>query len=394
MDGGPSHVDLLDHKPELVKRGGQSFRHERAPQATLLAPHWKFKATGQSGLMLSELWQHLPDHADDLCLIHSMQTAVPSHPQAFLQMHTGLSQVPRPAMGAWVLYGLGTTSENLPGFVSICPPVVNGGPANYGSSFLPPVYQGTPIGAAGQRIVNATISNLKNARPAEAQRQQLDYLRSLNSSDSAEQNALIESFELAFRMQSELPGVLDLERESLSTQTAYGLRSGATEDFGRQCLLARRLLEAGVRFVEVCQTGWDQHRDLKRDLERNVRAVDQPIAALLQDLKQRDLLRDTLVIQAGEFGRTPYAQTTDGRDHNHKGYSIWMAGGGVKGGMAYGRTDDFGYEAVENPVPICDWHATILHLLGLDHEKLTYRHAGREHRLTDLKGRVLTPILS
>jgi hypothetical protein len=316
-------------------------------------------------------------------------------------MHCGLFQFPRPSMGAWVLYGLGTDNANLPGFVTLCPPLNNGGPANYGSSFLPAVYQGTRIGFNNRPIADAQVSNLKNAsRPADAQRLQLDLVQALNRSalDRDEVSpgieGVIQSYDLAFRMQGELPKVMDLENESAATKQLYGVGDQATDNFGRQCLLARRLVEAGVRFVEVCHGGWDQHRNLREDHARNCLATDKPIAGLLKDLKGRGLLKDTLVIWGGEFGRTPTAQNGDGRDHNNKGYTIWMAGGGVKGGLAYGQTDDYGYEAVEGKVHVHDWHATVLHLLGLDHEKLTYRHAGREMRLTDVKGNVVKGILA
>ena len=343
-----------------------------------------------------------------------MHTDLPNHAQAFLQMHCGLFQFPRPSLGAWVLYGLGTTNENLPGFVTINPPRTNGGAANYASSFLPAVHQATRIGGTGQ------VSNLRNARhSASAQRAQLDYLQQRNRGTAAAQGGnpeiegLISSFELAFRMQAELPELLDLSGETRETLALYGAErepeanagprglfggmpgggGGPSGTFARQCLLARRLVEAGVRFVEVTHGGWDHHRNLQESLRGSCTAVDRPIAGLLTDLARRGLLDDTLVIWGGEFGRSPTAQG-DGRDHNHKGFTLWMAGGGVRPGIAHGATDEYGQEAVSGRMHIHDWHATLLHLLGLDHERLTYRHGGRELRLTDTKGQVISDILA
>ena len=400
MEGGPSHLDTFDHKPKLTADQDKEIGKGRVPNARLLASPWAFRRHGQSGLWVSELFPEVARHADDLCVINSMQTDLPNHTQAFLQMHTGIFQSPRPSLGAWVLYGLGTENDNVPGFITLCPPVVSGGAANYGSSFLPAIYQGTRIGTAG-KLGNATLSNLTNPRrSAAAQRAHLDLVQSLNREALEREQihpgieGVIESYELAFRLQGELPRLMDLARESLATQQRYGLDDAATEKFGRQCLLARRFVEAGVRFVEVCHGGWDQHGNLREGHAKNARAVDRPIAGLLADLKARGLLEDTLVLWGGEFGRTPSGQGTDGRDHNATGFSMWLAGGGVKGGLAYGQTDDYGSEAVENKVHIHDWHATILHLLGFDHEKLTYRHAGREMRLTDVKGQVVTGVLA
>jgi hypothetical protein len=365
-----------------------------------MASPWKFRQAGKSGLWISELFPELAKRADDLCMLHGMYTDVPAHPQAFTQLHTGIFQFRRPSMGAWTLYGLGTENQNLPGFVSINPPIQNGGPANYGSAFLPAVYQGTPIGSGPLRPLSTTsVRNIKNPKQtADAQRQQLDFIQSLNREtlDRDPHNAAvegaIESFELAFRMQKDMPKVLDLANESAATKALYGVEESDTDAFGRQCLLARRFAEAGVRFIEVTSPRWDHHRNLRTDLPRNCQSVDKPIAGLLQDLQSRGLLKDTLVLWGGEFGRTPYAQGGDGRDHNHKGFTMWMAGGGVKGGFAHGRTDDHGYEAVEGKVHIHDWHATILHQLGLNHEKLTFRYAGREMRLTDVKGQVVKEV--
>ncbi len=398
MRGGPSHVDTFDYKPSLTADTDQPGR---VPGTKLLGSRWKFARHGKSGLWMSELLPHLAKHADDLCVIRSMQTDLPAHPQAFLKLHTGNSQFVRPSIGAWTLYGLGTTNENLPGFMTIAPPTLFGGAQNFGSAFLPAIYQGTRIGTDGRLVANATVRNITPAATANAQRREIDFLQALNREKlqrdrfNPEVEGVIESFELAFRMQGEMPRVMDLVGESAATLKNYGIGEGTpTDDFGRKCLLARRLVEAGVRFVEVTASDWDHHFNLSTTLPATCASVDQPIAALLADLKQRDLLKDTLVVWAGEFGRTPHAQGGDGRDHHNKGFTTWMAGGGVKGGLAYGQTDEHGYDAIENPVSIHDWHATILHLLGLDHEKLTYRYAGRDFRLTDVKGNAVKEIVS
>jgi hypothetical protein len=410
MEGAPSHVDTFDYKPKLPSLNGQSMPRART-FARLLASPWKFSQHGQSGLWISELFPELATQADELCLLRGMHTDVPAHSQAFLQMHTGIFQFKRPSMGAWAFYGLGTENENLPGFVTISPPLQNGGPANYGAAFLPAVYQGTPIsgfrgfgfGGGGPRGSGGggNVSNIRNARQsADTQRTQLDFIQSLNRGALAREphhagvEGAIESFELAFRMQKDLPKLMDTANETAATKELYGIGEQGSENFGRQCLLARRLVEAGVRFVEITSGQWDHHRDLKNALGNKAQSVDKPIAGLLKDLKMRGLLNDTLVLWGGEFGRTPYAQGTDGRDHNHRGFTTWMAGGGVKGGFSFGATDDYGYEAVEGKVHIHDWHATILHLLGLDHEHLTYRYAGRDMRLTDVKGNVVREIIA
>jgi hypothetical protein len=400
MEGAPSHVDTFDYKPRLNADNGKRIGKGRVPTASLLASPWKFTQHGKSGLWISELFPEVAKHADELCLLRSMMTEVPAHPQAFVAMHTGLFQFRRPSLGAWTLYGLGTENENLPGFITISPPVINGGPSNYGSAFLPAYYQGTRIGTANRPVADAMVSNIANPKqPAPSQRLQLDFVQSLNKTmlDREQVNpgveGVIESYELAFRMQSAVPAVMDLTKEPKATQQLYGIGERATDDFGRQCLLARRFVEAGVRFVEVCHPGWDQHRNLKEDHAKNCKAVDKPIAGLLTDLHAKGLLKDTLVIWGGEFGRSPYAQGSDGRDHNHKGFTMWMAGGGVKGGHSHGQTDEYGYEAVDKKMDLHDWHATILHLLGLDHEKLTYRYAGREMRLTDVKGNVVKELV-
>lgn len=413
MRGGPSHVDLFDYKPELVKRSGQSASLGKdSTGAKLLGPIHPFSQHGQSGQWIANTYPLLAKHADDLCIVNSMNTDLPNHAQAFGQMHTGSFQFVRPSLGAWTLYGLGSENENLPGFITLNPPADNGGSQNYGSSFLPAICQGTKIGGSQLPELYAALfkkdvapgppmKNIANDKVSTAmQRAQLDLIRGLNQHKlerdihHPEIEGAIQSFELAFRMQSEVPEVLDLRDEPEHVRKLYGIGQGG-DQFARQCLLARRLAEAGVRFIEIASpTHWDHHNLLKDNLAKSCAATDKPIAALLTDLKARGMLKDTLVVWAGEFGRTPYAQGTDGRDHNHKGYSIWMAGGGVKGGVHHGATDEFGYKAVENRVHVNDLHATMLHLLGIDHEKLTFRHSGRDYRLTDLGGRVVTEILA
>ncbi|MBM3876411.1 MAG: DUF1501 domain-containing protein [Verrucomicrobia bacterium] len=397
MRGGPSHVDTFDYKPKLVADDGKPGSR---PGSTWMAPRWKFAQHGKSGLWISELFPSLAAHADEMCLVRSMHTDLPAHPQAFLRLHTGSSQFVRPSLGAWTLYGLGTENENLPGFITITPPSGFGGAQNYGSSFLPAIYQGTRIGADNRPIAQAEVKNIKPPVTTAAQRLELDLVQTLNREalrrdpNNTEIEGVIESYELAFRMQTQIPGLMDLTKESDATKKLYGLGTNATDDFGRKCLLARRYLEAGVRFVEICHGNWDQHFGLTRALENNCTAIDKPIAGLFADLKQRGLLKDTLIVWGGEFGRTPYAQGSDGRDHNNKGFTLWMAGGGVKGGTSHGSTDDHGAEAVQGKVHIHDWHATMLHLLGLDHEKLTYRYAGRDFRLTDVKGEVVKGVIA
>ena len=415
MNGGPSHVDLLDYKPELQAANGRSTTIGQDRGGTkLLSSPFKFARHGQSGLWLSETLPHLARHADDLCIINSMHTDLPNHSQAFLQMHTGSFQFVRPSVGAWSLYGLGTENQDLPGYITVNPPSDNGGARNYGSSFLPTVCQGTKIGGNQIPAFYAALlgrdqeggppmKNLNNPYVSRnLQRRQLDLVRRLNERKlerdvyQPEIEGAIESFELAFRMQDIVPDVLDLRHESESTQKQYGIGNGLpTDRFGRQCLLARRLAEAGVRFIEItAPTSWDHHFLLKDTLPKSCLATDQPAAALLTDLKQRGMLEDTLVIWAGEFGRTPYGQSGSGRDHNNKGYSLWMAGGGIRGGQNYGATDEVGYQAVENPVHLHDWHATILHLLGLDHQRLTFNYGGRDFRLTDVYGKVVDGVFS
>jgi hypothetical protein len=391
MRGGPSHVDTFDYKPKLQVDTGKAGRRLGTK---LLGSPWRFQQRGQSGLWISDLFPELAKQADQLCLVRSMQTDMPNHPQAMIKLHTGSTQFVRPSLGAWTLYGLGSENENLPGFLTITPSSAFGGPQNYGSSFLPAIYQGTKIGREGRSVASAQMANLQPKVSSAAQQAELALIQKLNHEKlrqdavNPEVEGIIESYELAFKMQSQMPGVMELQKESTATQQLYGIGEAATDDFGRKLLLARRAIEAGVRYVEVGHGNWDQHFNLSNALQGNCQAIDKPIAGLLTDLQARGLLKDTLVVWTGEFGRTPHAQASDGRDHNNKGYTMWMAGGGVKAGFSYGNTDDYGYEAVENPMPTHDFHATLLALLGLDHEKLTYNYAGRDFRLTDTKGTV------
>ncbi len=411
MNGGPSHIDLFDPKPELK----QLAAAKSGPAGPTFMPSpFQFSQHGESGQWISELLPELSRHADDLCIINSMQTDLPNHSQAFIQMHTGSFQFTRPSLGAWCLYGLGTENSNLPGFITINPPSDNGGARNFGSAFLPAIYQGTKIGtnqipgfyAAILKVDSEPGPPLKNVESRRLalpqQRAQLDLVRDLNRHRLAQDphhtaiEAAIESFELAFRMQGEIPELMDLSDESDTMLRQYGIGAGSPCDrFGRQCLMARRLAEAGVRFIEItAPVGWDHHFRLQEELPAACAATDRPVAALLADLKQRGMLDDTLVIWAGEFGRTPYAQSGTGRDHNSQGYSLWMAGGGIQGGLQYGATDEVGAKAVDRPVHLHDWHATILHLLGLDHKRLTFNHAGRDFRLTDVYGNVVQDLIS
>jgi hypothetical protein len=392
MQGAPSHVDLFDYKPKLIADGGKPGM--RGP---LLAPQWNFRRSGKSGLYISDLFPDLSKHADDMCILNGMYTDNPAHPQATIQMHTGSVRFVRPSMGAWILYGLGTENQNLPGFITINPPPGVGGAQNYGSGFLPAAFEGTRIDGDGSRL----IPNVTSRVPASMQRKQIDLIQLMNqdmlnrSGQNAQIEGVIASYELGFRMQSTVPAVMDTAKESPYTLDLYGIGEGKTTNtFGRQCLMARRFAEAGVRFIEVGFSGWDQHNQLRTKHAANAHAVDRPIAGLLADLKQRDMLKDTLVIWGGEFGRTPWSQNGDGRDHNAKGFSMWMAGGGAKGGMNYGATDDYGYKAVTDSMHIHDLHATILAMLGLDHEKLTYRYAGRDFRLTETSGIVQKAIIA
>lgn len=396
MRGGPSHVDTFDYKPALTENDGKTISGRK-----LMESPWKFEQHGQSGLPISALFPHLARHADDLCVLNGMYGDVPAHPQAFVQLHTGSFQFVRPSVGSWVLYGLGTENENLPGFISLSPPARVGGAQNYGSAFLPALYQGTAIGQLGRPVKEASLRNLSGNRLGrDLQRRQIDFIQSMNRDLRARHQTdkqiegVIESYELAFRMQAAVPEVMDLGGEPRTVREQYGIGGDGTDDFGRQCLLARRLAEAGVRYIELSSGNWDQHNGLRKNLSKNCQGIDQPLAALLQDLKDRGMLDETLVVWGGEFGRTPHVKKQDGRDHNHQGFTFWMAGGGIKGGQRYGSTDEHGIAAVDGRVHFHDLHATILHQLGLDHEKLTYRYAGRDFRLTDVHGSVLREILA
>ena len=410
MKGGPSHVDTFDRKPKLDRDDGKELPFDKprvtfAETGKLLRSPWKFKHFGQSGIEVSNLFPHVAKHVDDLCILNSVHGTNPAHGGACLKLHTGSDNFIRPSMGSWVTYGLGTENENLPGFITICPTLAHGGVRNFGSAFLPAQYSATSMGVASQEAKLARVKFAKNeVTSKDLQRLQLDLLSKFNhehldiSGAHSDLESRILSFELAFRMQHEIPQIENLAEESEKTRSLYGLDQAVTEDFGRQCLLARRFIERGVRFIQVTHSNtkvqWDQHGDLLNGHNANALEVDLPIAGLLTDLKQRGLLEDTLVLWGGEFGRTPVAQGTDGRDHNPEGFTMWLAGGGVKGGFRYGATDEYGYYAVENKMHIHDLHATILHLLGIDHEQLTYRYAGRDFRLTDVSGRVAQAILA
>jgi hypothetical protein len=405
MPGGPSHVDLFDPKPRLATDNGKPLpfekpKLERTKTGNLLASPWKFRKHGQSGVEVSELFPHVAACIDDICVIRSMYADNINHTGAALQMCTGEQAFSRPSMGSWLVYGLGTQNQNLPGFVVVSPAEVFQGAQLWNSSFLPSAYQGTLV-----RDLNNPIANLHTGSGASnEQRDKLDALRQFNEIHKREHpndsqlDARIVSFELAFRMQKEAPEAFDIARESVKVRARYGIDSAATDMFGRQCLMGRRLLERGVRFVQLfdapANNAWDQHSGLRENLPKRCQAVDQPIAALLTDLKARGLLDDTLVLWGGEFGRTPTAEGNNGREHHPFGFSMWLAGGGIKGGMAYGSTDEFGWFAMEEKVHVHDLHATILHLMGLDHEKLTYRFGGRDYRLTDVHGKVVRDILA
>ena len=412
MDGGPSQVDTFDPKPLLNKYNGEDpgkfFKVEPTQfnrNGTIFGSPWGFRQYGQSGTWVSDLFPHLARHVDDLCVIRSMVSESPSHTNANFFLHTGLTRSGRPSAGAWVSYGLGSENQNLPSFV-----VLNGGlipsgsVACFSNGFLPAAYQGSIFRPEGQPVANiqpsesdARLQQNKISLVRKLDRGVLDQLGGLDQVESA-----VTNYELAFRMQSAVPELMDLGSETEATQRLYGLESDfePTRTFGRECLIARRLVERGVRFVELtCPftpgvDRWDQHKRLRRDHAHNARAIDQPTAALLADLKKRGMLNETLVIWAGEFGRTPFAQGNDGRDHHPYCFTIWMAGGGIRGGYTYGETDEFGYRLVRGRMEIYDLHATMLHLLGLDHERLTFRFSSRDMRLTDVHGHVVRDLLA
>jgi hypothetical protein len=410
MKGGPSHVDTFDPKPLLTRDDGGKYpfqepRIKFAETGKLLKSPWTFKQYGQSGLPVSELFPNVAQCVDELCFIRSMHGTNPAHGGALLKLHTGSDTQVRPSMGSWVIYGLGTENENLPGFITICPTLAHGGVNNWGAAFLPAYCQGTPIGNAAVPSEQAVVKHIRNVKLTSAmQREQLDLLASMNrehlelTGPDLALEGRINSFELAFRMQMSMPEAQDVSSETEATKKLYGMDNPVTANFGRQCLMARRFAERGVRFIQVTHSDsevqWDQHGSLYKGHTKNAAEVDKPIAGLLKDLKSRGLLEDTLVVWGGEFGRTPTAQGKDGRDHNPHGFTMWLAGGGVKRGYAHGATDDYGYYAQQDKVHIHDLHATILALLGMNHEKLTHRYAGRDFRLTDVEGHVVKEVFA
>jgi hypothetical protein len=407
MDGGPSQVDTFDPKPRLDKEHGQAIKTKVEPTqfnnvGKVMASPWKFRPRGDSGIPVSDLLPHMAEWVDEMAVVRSMISNFSEHTNANYFLHSGHGQQGRPSMGAWVTYGLGSECDNLPGFVvlgsGMIPP---GGVDCFNSGFLPASFQGSLFQRGEQPVADL--------KPSEAtsklQQGKLKLLRKLDREtvqrmgDDDKLESAIANYELAFRMQTAVPELYDLSGETAATRKLYGVDETATDIYGRQCLIARRLVERGVRFIEllcphVGHDRWDQHQNLKKGHEDNARAVDQPIGALLKDLKARGLLKETLVIWGGEFGRTPMAQGSDGRDHNPYGFSIWLAGGGVKGGTIHGATDDYGYHAVDKKVEIHDLHATMLHLLGMDHKKLTFRFGGRDMRLTDVHGKLVEGILA
>jgi hypothetical protein len=407
LHGGPSQVDTFDPKPLLTRDHGKPFTGEMprivsSPTGNLLKSPWEFKHYGESGIEVSDLFPHVGGCVDDLCFINSMYGSNSRHGAALLELHTGSDTFVRPSMGSWVTYGLGTENQNLPGFITICPTLGHGGVNNWSSAFLPAYTQGTPIGNAGIEASKARIPFIHNDEtPEEVQKLEIELMRQMGldqlkhlGPDPALEGR-INSYELAFKMQLAAPELQEITGESEETKKLYGLDDPKTRNFGHQCLLARRFSEKGVRFVQVTHSyKWDQHEALRRDHASNAMEVDKPIAALIKDLKARGMLKDTLVIISGEFGRTPVAQGTDGRDHNPHGFTTILAGGGVKAGIKYGATDDYGFFAVKDKVHIHDLHATMLHLLGIDHTKLTYFHSGRNYRLTDVHGNIVKDILA
>jgi len=405
--GAPSHLELFDPKPELAKRDGQLppaslLEGYRAafikPNSALLGPKYKFQPYGANGTQLSELLPHLGKVVDDICLVRSMQTDAVNHAPGQIMMSTGSQQFGRPSLGAWSLYGLGSESEDLPGYVVLTSAKgTSGGASNYGCGFLPTVYGGVPFRSAGDPVLY--LSNPKGF-DRDTQRASLDTLRRLNElaldrQGDPEIAARIASYEMAYRLQTSAPELMDLASEPAHVLEQYGIKDPKESSYARNCLLARRLIERGVRFVQLFHEAWDQHGNLTKALKQNCTDTDQASAALVADLKQRGLLDDTLVIWGGEFGRTPMVQGgNDGRDHHNRSFSMWLAGGGVKRGHIHGETDDIGFNVVRDPVHVHDLHATILHLLGFDHTKLTYRFQGRDFRLTDVHGHVVKALLA
>lgn len=414
MAGGPSQLDLFVPKPLLTQNHGKRVGASNLPRGLqvgtekflTLGPDVEFKPRGESGVIISNLMPHLAEVADELCFLHGMQVDNPAHDLATIQFNTGALNELRPSMGAWTTYGLGTENANLPGYISIHGP---GDVRNHGSAFLPAAHQGTVISNIPRNANESAIRFLNDPQTSSAaQRRQIDFVQTLNRRlldqvvEDRVMDGVIDSFELAFRMQAETPRLVDLSNETAETLKQYGVNEQPTDKNGRACLLARRLCEAGVRFVQVTIGGWDHHGNIRGALPNSCREADKPVAGLIADLKQRGLLDDTLVVWSGEFGRTPWSQDlsgtapieSHGREHQPESFTAFLAGGGVKPGFSYGETDEFGYQVVNGRVHIHDLHATMLHLLGLDHERLTYRHAGRDYRLTDVYGNVVREILA
>ncbi len=407
MRGGPSQVDSFDYKPRLSRRHGEQLGSGRQ----YFQSPWQFTQHGQCGLPVSSLFPNLAKHADDLCVLNSCQTDIGNHPQAILQMLTGSFRFVRPSVGAWVTYGLGTENQNLPGFITITPDFSAGGAQKHGAAFLPAACAGTVIGNGGvgdgkgaQPLKDFKLPFTRpSGQPVGSQRRRLDLLQSLNEerlvadrvNDPLE--SIIQSYELAYRMQSELPAMIQTQSATAAEKKLYGIDDPdhqEADNFGRACLMARRFAEAGVRFIQLNHGFWDHHRDLEKGMTQHCLETERSIAGLLTDLKQRGLLDDTLVLWGGEFGRPPILNKNLGRDHNAAGFTMWMAGGGVRGGLRYGSTDETGQTATENKAHLYDIHATLLHLIGLDHERLTYRYGGRDFRLTDVHGHVIKNIIS
>lgn len=402
MWGGPSHVDLFDPKPLLNTHAGKPLEGSMVGQpnpnlGSIMGTPFRFRQHGDGGVWISELFPRLAKHADKLCVVRSMHTEGTAHGEALLRLHTGHSNLVRPSIGSWISYGLGSESDELPAFVTISPPRGHGGVQNYGSAFLPAIHQGTAIGSAETPISKARVSHIGNSRlDAATQREQLELIQALNQSHLQSANTdrgiegLIANYELAFRMQSAIPATMNLDTETAETHRLYGINEEKTDNFGRQCLLARKLAESGVRYIQVSTDyTWDHHQKLQEGIVGECEKVDKPISGLLEDLARRGLLDDTLVVWGSEFGRTPTAENNDGRGHHPQAFTIWMAGGGVRGGLTYGATDDFGYKPVEDAVHMHDLHASLLYALGLDHKRLTYRYAGRDFRLTDIYGNIV-----
>ncbi len=392
MNGAMSQHDTFEYKAKLFQDSGKA-----GPGGGILTkPNFKFSQHGQTGSWFSELLPNLAKHADKLCWLRGLHTDTPAHPQAVVQLHTGSANaaLSRPSLGAWLLYGLGSENQDLPGYITINPPPNFGGAVNYGSAFLPAHFQGTRIDDRGN------LPNLRSATARSLQRKQIDLIQAMNRELAATPSApdqldgVIESFELGFKMQTRVPELLDISQEPAKTKSNYGITDGPASAFARQCLMARRLSEAGVRFVEICQPGWDHHNNLHRGLIDRCGSIDQPVAALIADMEQRGLLDDTLIMFGSEFGRQPAAQGADGRDHNITGYPMFLLGAGVKRGYTHGATDEYGIRAVEGRMHTNDLHATLLALMGLGHEQLTYRYAGRDFRLTDIAGKVAHDIFA